>query len=188
MADPIIEEKGQRWTSAEHTERAGCELAPCLQPGDSIALVGDLGAGKTLLVRGIAAGLAIPPEVRVTSPTFTLVNEYHGGRLPLYHADLYRIDAERELDELGLDELCRRGDGVVCVEWHDRFPMLGRDYLEVTIEVIGDEEREVSVRGTGARSQELAAAWTERLTALAAGLSRVGDSPGSDDARDGRGQ
>lgn len=154
-----------RWTGPQATEQAGAALAECLQPGDLIGLTGDLGAGKTLLVQGIARGLGVPPEVRVTSPTFTLINEYHGGRLPLYHADLYRIEQALELEELGLDEICGRGDGVVCVEWSDRFNVLGPDALVLHLEVSGDRERIAWLRGTGARGRALAAAWHQRLSA-----------------------
>ena len=151
------------WNSPEATEQAGFELAACVQPGDLIGLVGQLGAGKTLFVRGIARGLDVPPEIRVTSPTFTLVNEYRGGRIPLYHADLYRIESAVELDEIGLDELCRSGDGVVCVEWHDRFPVLGGNVVEVDIQVTGDCDRKVFVRSAEQRGRELAMAWSARL-------------------------
>lgn len=150
----------------ERTEEIGALLGRCLQPGDLIGLIGDLGAGKTLLVQGIARGLAVPPRVRVTSPTFTLINEYHGGRMSLYHADLYRIERPAELDELGLDEICRRGDGAVCVEWCDRFPVLGPDYLEIYLR-LGDggegQERRLDARGTGARARALAADWARAL-------------------------
>lgn len=151
------------WGNPEATRDAGRALASCLEAGDLIGLIGDLGAGKTLFVQGIAQGLAVPPELRVTSPTFTLINEYHGGRLPLFHADLYRIEQSSELDELGLDEICRRGQGVVCVEWCDRFPVLGRDYLEVHLSVQGQRERRARVVGRGTRSQALAVCWAERL-------------------------
>lgn len=159
----VTQHSHYQWARPTDTERAGQRLAACLTAGDLIGLVGDLGAGKTLFVQGIARGLEVPPEQRITSPTFTLINEYHGGRLPLYHADLYRIAREHELDEIGLDDLCRRADGVVCVEWSDRFAVLGRDHLEVTIAVpnreVGDEVRQVAVTATGARSQALADAW-----------------------------
>lgn len=149
--------------SPDDTERAGAALGRCLRPGDLVGLAGDLGAGKTLLVQGIARGLSVPPEVRVTSPTFTLVNEYHGGNMPLYHADLYRIERAAELDELGLDELCGRGDGAVCVEWCDRFAVLGRDFLELRIEIGGASERRLSATGHGPRSRALLADWTAEL-------------------------
>ncbi len=152
-----------RWASSECTRRAGIALATCLEPGDLIGLIGDLGAGKTLLVQGIAEGLAVPPSVRVNSPTFTLINEYHGGRLPLYHADLYRIKHSLELEEIGLDELVRREDGVVCVEWCDRFEVLGGDYLQVDIRVTGETERVAAVVGKGTRGGALAVAWAAHL-------------------------
>lgn len=127
--------------------------------GDLIGLVGDLGAGKTLLVQALARGLGLPTTAAVVSPTFTLVNEYEGGRAPLYHADLYRLEKERELDELGLDEMCREGHGVVVIEWSDRFPVLPRDHLSVHIDIVGDHGRVLHVRTHGKRSDALLAAW-----------------------------
>ncbi len=147
------------WTEPDVTRRAGIALGLVARPGHAIGLVGDLGAGKTLLVQGIAEGLAVPPRVRITSPTFTLVNEYPGGRVPLYHADLYRIERARELDELGLDDLLRRADGVVCIEWSDRFPVLPRDNLTLHLEVLGDHERRVIARAGGVESAALLGAW-----------------------------
>lgn len=150
-----------RCHSPEAMEALGFALAQHLQPGDLVGLIGDLGAGKTLLVQGLARGLAVPPSIRITSPTFTLINEYHGGRMPLYHADLYRLEDVRELDELGLDELVRRGDGALCVEWCDRFPVLTRDYAEVRIDITGATERALSAQGHGPRSRALIAAWSD---------------------------
>lgn len=150
------------WPTPGVTSAAGALLAACLQPGDMVGLVGDLGAGKTLFTQGVAVGLGLGPDVRVTSPTFTLINEYRGGRLTIYHADLYRLERESELDDIGLDEICRRGDGVVLVEWSDRLPALPRDHLLVSIAVAGPEERRVTVTPLGRRSRELAAAWQER--------------------------
>jgi tRNA threonylcarbamoyladenosine biosynthesis protein TsaE len=148
----------------EETARAGELLADLLVDGDLIGLVGDLGAGKTQLVQGLARGLGVPPERRVTSPTFALVNEYHGGRMPLIHADIYRIDKERELDELGLDEACRSEKGVVAIEWSDRFRVLPPDHLAIAIAVTGDNTRTLSASGGGPRSRELAAAWATKLS------------------------
>jgi len=103
------------------TKAFGKELAEKLKPGDVVALTGDLGAGKTTLTKYIAEGLGIT-EV-VTSPTFTIVQEYTGGRLPLYHFDVYRIDDPEEMDELGYEEYFF-GSGVCVVEWADRIPEL----------------------------------------------------------------
>lgn len=103
--------------SPEETERLGAALAARLQPGDVIAYYGGLGAGKTALTRGIAAGLGIPD--RVTSPTYTIVNEYAGGRLPLFHFDMYRLGSADELFEIGWEDYLTRG-GVCAVEWSER--------------------------------------------------------------------
>lgn len=154
-----------QWDSPEQTARAAGALAGCLEPGDAVGLEGDLGAGKTLFVQALSRGLGVPDDTPVTSPTFTLINEYHGGRMPVYHADLYRLERERELDELGLDELARRADGVVAVEWCDRFDVLFGDYIVVRITVTGDTSRDVEVRAVGARGEALSAAWREALSA-----------------------
>ena len=145
---------------AAATHRAGRALAPLLVAGDAIGLVGDLGAGKTALVQGVVAGIG--GDVLATSPTFTLVNEHRDGRLPVYHVDLYRIERERDLDEIGLDEIVRRGDGVVLVEWADRFRVLPREHVWVTIALEGDGRR-MTIEGRGRRGGELAAAWAAAL-------------------------
>ena len=102
--------------SVEETEALGAELAGRLEPGDVVAFTGDLGAGKTAFVRGLARGLGIPD--RVTSPTFTIVNEYDGGRLPLFHFDMYRLGSADELFEIGWKDYLGRG-GVCAVEWSE---------------------------------------------------------------------
>ena len=98
------------------TEELGAQLAARLRPGDVVAYTGDLGAGKTAFTRGIARGLGIPE--RVTSPTFTIVNEYEGGRLPLFHFDLYRLGDPEELFDIGWEDYLARG-GVCAVEWSE---------------------------------------------------------------------
>ena len=98
------------------TEALGERLAAHLHPGDVIAYTGDLGAGKTAFTRGLARGLGVTD--RVTSPTFTIVNEYEGGRLPLFHFDLYRMDSPEELFDIGWEEYLARG-GVCAVEWSE---------------------------------------------------------------------
>ena len=103
--------------SAEETRRLGTELGRLLEGGDVVALSGELGAGKTCLVQGLALGLGVPPEVPVTSPTFTLVKEYV-GRVPIHHVDVYRLERVQEVIDLGLDDLVDP-DGVLFVEWGD---------------------------------------------------------------------
>ena len=100
----------------EETERLGERLAAVLEPGAVVAFTGDLGAGKTAFTRGLARGLGITE--RVTSPTFTIVNEYAGGRLPLFHFDMYRLAGEDELFDIGWDDYLSRG-GVCAVEWSE---------------------------------------------------------------------
>jgi tRNA threonylcarbamoyladenosine biosynthesis protein TsaE len=124
--------------------------------------VGDLGAGKTLFVQALAQGLDVPPEVRVTSPTFTLINDYPGGRLPLFHADLYRIERAAELAELGFDDLIE-GDGVLAIEWSDRFDVLPEDHLALVMTVETETTRSLVARARGPRSRELLAAWVEQI-------------------------
>ena len=109
--------------SVEETEALGAELAGRLEPGDVVAFTGDLGAGKTAFVRGLARGLGIPD--RVTSPTFTIVNEYEGGRLPLFHFDMYRLGSADELYDIGWEDYLARGGGCA-VEWSE----IVRDALE----------------------------------------------------------
>lgn len=115
--DPLADLLPAETRSPDETLALGERLAERLQPGDVVALYGDLGAGKTHLVKGIACGLGVDPAY-VTSPTFTLVQEY-AGRLPVLHLDLYRIERPAEFDRLGLDELFE-GDGVCVVEWPER--------------------------------------------------------------------
>jgi tRNA threonylcarbamoyladenosine biosynthesis protein TsaE len=109
--------------SQTETEAVGRELAARLTAGSVVLLFGELGAGKTALVRGLAEGLGITPD-EVSSPTFTLMQEYRGGRLPLIHVDLYRLDDPREIDDLGLEEL---GEGaVLAIEWAEKLPAAAR--------------------------------------------------------------
>jgi len=122
------------------TEALGRALAAGLRPGDVLALCGDLGAGKTHLVKGLAAGLGISQEI--TSPTFTLVHEHRDGRLPLYHIDLYRLESARELEPM---EEYLHGDGVTVVEWADKFPEFFKHARWVRIHLRDGEEREISI-------------------------------------------
>ncbi len=121
--------------------------------GDVIALVGGLGAGKTFLAQHLAHGVGVSPEARVTSPTFTLVQE-HTGRVPFLHADLYRLGDADELREVGLFEM--GATGVVVVEWADRFPeAVPRDALWVELSVVSPSIRRVRAWGEGERARRL---------------------------------
>jgi tRNA threonylcarbamoyladenosine biosynthesis protein TsaE len=128
--------------SEDETMAVGRSLAPALAAGDVLLLSGELGAGKTAFVRGLAQGLGLPPE-DVSSPTFTLVHEYKGGRLALYHADLYRLD-RAATDDLGLDEM-GVGDGVLAIEWPDRLTHALPGAREVRIEVVDEQTRRIHV-------------------------------------------
>lgn len=107
--------------SPDETEGFGRRFAENLKPGDVLALTGDLGSGKTQFVRGLAAGLGA--ATAATSPTFTLIHEYAGGRLPIYHFDFFRVEDRQSAERLGLDDYFF-GDGVSVIEWADRFPAL----------------------------------------------------------------
>jgi tRNA threonylcarbamoyladenosine biosynthesis protein TsaE len=136
----------QQFTTAseEDTRDRAARLAAALAPGAVVLLSGDLGAGKTAFVRGLAAGLGIDPD-DVTSPTFTLVHEYRGGRVPLVHVDLYRLE-RADLDEIGLDQdLANRG--VVAVEWAERLSRATPGAIHVRIEDAGDDRRRIRLSG-----------------------------------------
>jgi tRNA threonylcarbamoyladenosine biosynthesis protein TsaE len=126
--------------SDAETEAIGAELAVRLGRGARVLLYGELGAGKTAFVRGLAAGLGIDPD-EVSSPTFTLVQEYR-GRLPLYHVDLYRL-APGEVDDLGLDALA--ADGVLAIEWAERMPRDDAGAIDVRLEHAGEDQRRITV-------------------------------------------
>lgn len=148
------------------TARAGMALAPLLRAGDVIALSGDLGAGKTRLVKGVARGLGV--DEPVTSPTFNLLL-VHPGDLPLYHFDLYRLEREDDLEEIDFYAVLE-GDGVSMIEWGDRFPAaLPADHLLVTIHRAGAERRAFELEATGTRSGALASAWMDALRSGRAG-------------------
>jgi len=132
-------------TSPEETIALGRELATLLSPPKLVLLSGDLGAGKTTLVKGIAQGLQAASEEDVTSPTFTLIHEYRGPAATLYHIDLYRIDTQRELDTLAIDDL-RGENAILLIEWGEKFAQLKRDRdVEITLERMSDTERRVAV-------------------------------------------
>ena len=132
--------------SPEDTEDIGARLAEQLEPGAVVAFTGDLGAGKTAFTRGLARGLGIPD--RITSPTFTIVNEYEGGRLPLFHFDMYRLGSADELFDIGWEDYVRRG-GVCAVEWSENIAdALEEDTVRVDIRRgASDQERVITIAG-----------------------------------------
>ena len=132
--------------SPEETIALGRELAEQLQPPKMVLLRGDLGAGKTTLVKGIAEGFGAARQEDVTSPTFTLVHEYRAPAVNIYHVDLYRVDTPRELETLGLDDLL--GDrSLVLIEWGEKFDRFTRERdLEVAITATGESERKFEIR------------------------------------------
>jgi len=132
--------------SPEETIELGRTLAARLRPPKLILLRGDLGAGKTTMVKGIAEAFDAASQDDVTSPTFTLIHEYRGPQMSVYHIDLYRIETERELATRGLDEIMTDPQSLVLIEWGERFPRLVRERdMEVAITRVSDEERSIEV-------------------------------------------
>jgi tRNA threonylcarbamoyladenosine biosynthesis protein TsaE len=132
--------------SADETIAFGRTLAEMLVPPKLVLLRGDLGAGKTTLVKGIAAAFEAAEEEDVTSPTFTLVHEYRSPRANVYHIDLYRIDTQRELETLGLDDLRADSNGILLIEWGEKFPRLVRERdVEISLERQGENGRKIRI-------------------------------------------
>lgn len=149
--------------STEETIALGERLGALVRPGDVLVLTGDLGAGKTQLTKGMAAGMGIADDV--TSPTFNILMVYEGGRIPLYHVDLYRLDDPDQLEDIGLYELLE-GDGACVIEWGEQFSdEIGPERLDVVLTRLdgqaaaGEEPpREVRLVAHGRRAEELVAA------------------------------
>ena len=130
--------------SPEETEKIGEALAKSLQPGTILAYRGDLGAGKTAFTRGLARGLGC--KETVTSPTYTIVNEYLGGRLPLFHFDMYRLASSDDLWDIGWEDYLERG-GVCAVEWSENVQDAMEDAITVAIEKLGETTRRITIEG-----------------------------------------
>jgi len=131
--------------SAEETIAFGRSLAGLLEPPKLVLLRGDLGAGKTTMVKGIAAAFNAAAEEDVTSPTFTLIHEYRGQDVTLFHIDLYRIDTQRELDTLALDDL-RDSNTILLIEWGEKFPRFVNERdIEISFERAGENDRRITV-------------------------------------------
>ena len=142
------------WSVISHSQRqtkcCGKKLAQSLEGGEIIGLRGELGAGKTCLVRGVAEGLGVGEKAWIRSPTFTLINEYH-GRLPVYHIDLYRVSGQAEQEGLNLREFLY-GDGVCLVEWFEYLPAdETEEFLEVNLTYAGAARRRLTFSAHGAR-------------------------------------
>jgi tRNA threonylcarbamoyladenosine biosynthesis protein TsaE len=130
--------------SAEETTDLGRRLSADLKPGSIVLLRGDLGAGKTTLVKGIAEGFQAAKADDVTSPTFTLIHEYRGPEVTLYHIDLYRIDTQRELDTLALDDLMIP-QSILLIEWGEKFERFAKERdVEIAIQIQGEDQRSVT--------------------------------------------
>ena len=130
--------------SPAETEKIGAALSRVLSPGTVIAYRGDLGAGKTAFTRGLARGLGVNDPV--TSPTYTIVNEYLGGRMPLFHFDMYRLHSAEDLWDIGWEDYLERG-GICAVEWSENVADAMEDPVTVTIEKLGEESRRITIEG-----------------------------------------
>ncbi|MBM4038813.1 MAG: tRNA (adenosine(37)-N6)-threonylcarbamoyltransferase complex ATPase subunit type 1 TsaE [Planctomycetes bacterium] len=140
--------------SREETLALGRRLGELLGPADVLALRGPLGSGKTTLTKGIAEGLGVEEPRWVTSPTFVLVHQYE-GRVPVYHIDAYRLRGPADAEALGMEEMFF-GDGVAIIEWAERIEAaLPPERLEITLEIAGEEEREIALTAVGAHYERL---------------------------------
>ena len=148
-----------RLSSPDETRALGRQIGVLAEPGCTVALRGELGAGKTCLAQGIAAGLGISGPI--TSPTFVLVQVYEDGRLPFYHADFYRLGDATEIESIGWEDVLL-GEGVVALEWADRFPeALPAEYLSLGLGILDEDTRSLEVRAQGPNAVRL----LERLRA-----------------------
>lgn len=146
-------------TTPEATKELAASLASFLQPGDVIMLTGDLGAGKTQFVQGVAKAFGIADQV--VSPTFNILLTYESDRMPLYHFDLYRLDEAVELEDVGYYDVVD-GDGVVFIEWGDKFAdVMPYGYLEIDITVDTDGQRTVYAHSFGERARQLLFVWAK---------------------------
>lgn len=140
--------------SDQETIDLGQKIGALLSPGDVVALIGPLGSGKTWLTKGIALGLGVDPAMVVTSPSFSLVNEYNAGH-PLYHMDLYRLERVSEILATGLEEYIYN-DGVAVVEWADRLPGILPEWSVIlSFDILDDHSRDITIKGDHKRAAEI---------------------------------
>jgi len=136
------------------TIRLGKKIGSRLRAGDVVALKGELGAGKTQFIKGLASGAGVGKSTYVSSPSFTLINEYP-GKVPFYHIDLFRLDIQREAEGLGLEDYFH-GEGITAIEWADRIPLLlPKELLSIHIVYAGKNSRSIKVAGKGKRYEDL---------------------------------
>ena len=140
--------------STSETIRLGKRIGGLLRPGDVVALAGELGAGKTQFIKGLAEGAGVGKPTYISSPSFTLINEYP-GRVPFYHVDLFRLERENEAEELGLEDYYQ-GEGITAIEWADKIPsLLPKVLLLIHIAYTGKNTRSLEITGKGRRFEEL---------------------------------
>jgi tRNA threonylcarbamoyladenosine biosynthesis protein TsaE len=155
MADPLSTFKYQITTrSVDETQKLGEIIGTAITDGTVLALTGDLGSGKTAFVQGLARGLEVPDDYYITSPSYTLINEYP-GRYPLFHVDLYRILNPTDLEDIGLYEILHNS-GIVAIEWADRIGQrLMPDAITIHFEITGDETRKISITAYDLKNADL---------------------------------
>jgi tRNA threonylcarbamoyladenosine biosynthesis protein TsaE len=140
--------------STSETIRIGKSIGSLLMPGDVVALVGELGTGKTQFIKGLAVGVGVGKPTYISSPSFTLINEY-AGKVPFYHIDLFRLKSEKEAEELGLEEYFQ-GGGITAIEWADKIPsFLPQEMLWIDIRYTGKHTRSIEMVGKGKRYEQL---------------------------------
>jgi len=140
--------------SPSETIRLGKRIGGLLRPGDVVALVGELGAGKTQFIKGLAEGVGVGKPTYISSPSFTLINEYP-GRVPFYHVDLFRLEREKDAEELGLEDYFQ-GDGITAIEWADKIPsLLPKEMLLIHIAYTGKNSRSLEIIGKGKHYEDL---------------------------------
>jgi tRNA threonylcarbamoyladenosine biosynthesis protein TsaE len=140
--------------SASETIRIGKDVGSRLHRGDVVALIGELGTGKTHFIKGLASGVRVKRSKYLSSPSFTLVNEYP-GKVPFYHIDLYRLETREDAEDLGLEEYVQ-SEGVTVIEWADRIPsLIPKEALWIEIEYAGEKDRTIQITGKGERYDRL---------------------------------
>jgi tRNA threonylcarbamoyladenosine biosynthesis protein TsaE len=154
--------------SPVETESLGEQLGRLLDDGGIVCLYGDLGSGKTVFTKGLARGLGVPPEVVVRSPSFILMQHY-AGRVPVYHADLYRLDSVQDVDDIGLRDVLGVG-GVAVIEWADKLEAsLPAERLDVMLQHLDEDRRLIILEAEGARYRHLLALWQSRQSDIKVG-------------------